>query len=196
MKGIVRNSRGSGTSRRLVLLLVVAGVLPGGALVEASAIHHRDMTAAEVQAAGEWSKFLKGGPTVWADVVHPPVTPAVISEIWKDVKTDPGGTDPMIEFLLWKQSIDPTRFAHYHPKLAPALHRISLARSETTTTQAIAPSTGSGGTTSPSTPVVPPPTTEPQNLIPTPSPEPGTLLIAAGMATWAVVKTRGRRRGL
>jgi hypothetical protein len=183
-------------SRRLVLLLVVAVVLPGGALVEASAIHHRDKPAAEVQATPEWSKYLDGGPKVWADVVHPPVTPAVVSEVWRDIKTDPGGTDPMIEFLLWKQSIDPTRFAHYHPKLAPALHRISLARSETTTTQAIAPATtGSGGTTSPSTPSSPPPTSEPQNLIPTPSPEPSTLLIAAGMAAWAVVKTRRRLRG-
>jgi hypothetical protein len=182
-------------SRRLGLLLMLAVVLPGGALVEASPIHHRDKTDAEVQAAPEWSKYLGGGPKVWADVVHPPVTPAMVSEVWRDIKTDPGGTDPMIEFLLWKQSIDPTRFAHYHPKLAPALHRISLARSSSTTTQAIAPTTGSGGTTSPSTPVVPPPTTEPQNLIPTPSPEPGTLLIAAGMAAWAVAKMRGRRRG-
>jgi hypothetical protein len=198
MKGIVRNSRGSGMSRRFGLLLMVAVVLPGGALVEASVIHHRDKTAAEVQATPEWSKFLDGGPKVWADVVHPPVTPAVVSEVWRDIKTDPGGTDPMIEFLLWKQSIDPTRFAHYHPKLAPALHRISLARSETTTTQAIAPTTGSGGTTSPSTPSTPsspPPTSEPQNLIPTPTPEPSTLLIAAGMAAWAVVKTRRRLRG-
>jgi hypothetical protein len=194
MKGIVRKSRGSGMSRRLVLVLTgVAGVVVGSAGVEASTIHHRDLTAADAGVSGEWSKYLQGGPTVWAEVVHPPVTQAVVSEVWKDVKTDPGGTDPMVEFLLWKQSVDPTRFAHYHPKLAPALHRISLARLSPTT-QAISPATGSGGTTSASTPASPPPTTEPQNLLPSPSPEPSTLLIAAGMAAWAVVQGRGRRR--
>ena len=49
-------------------------------------------------------------------------------------------------FLLWKQSLDPTRFAHYHPKLAPALHKIELARSSPTLTQqATAPTTTSTG---------------------------------------------------
>ena len=33
----------------------------------------------------------------------------------------------MVNFLLWKQSLDPTRFARYHPKLAPVLHKIALA---------------------------------------------------------------------
>jgi hypothetical protein len=176
------------------MLLMITVVLPRGALVEASAIHHRDRTEAVVHASPEWSKFLGGGPKIWADVVHPPVTPALVAEVWRDIRTDPRGSEPLIEFLLWKQSIDPTRFAHYHPKLAPALHRLSLARLSTTTTQAIAPATGSGGTTSPPSSVVPPPTSEPQNLIPTPSPEPGTLLIAAGMAAWAVARMRGRRR--
>ncbi len=31
----------------------------------------------------------------------------------------------MIQFLLWKQSLDPTRFAFYHPNLAPALTKLS-----------------------------------------------------------------------
>ena len=54
---------------------------------------------------------------VWDQVAHPPVTAAVESAIWKSVRTDPGGTDRWSNFLLWKQSLDPTRFAHYHPKL-------------------------------------------------------------------------------
>ncbi len=58
----------------------------------------------------------------------------------------------MVNFLLWKQSLDPTRFAHYHPKLAPVLHKISLARSSPTLTQQVMPpttTTSTGGSASP-----------------------------------------------
>ena len=72
-----------------------------------------------------WSKYLMGGPSVWASVPHPPITAAIRAEIWKDIKTDPGGTDLMIQWLLWKQSVDPARFAFYHPHLAPALNKIT-----------------------------------------------------------------------
>lgn len=191
MNGIVRNSRGSGIGRAFAVLVAVGVSSAGG--VQASAIHRIEMTAAEVKIQDEWSSYLKGGPAVWSSQEHPPVSPAIVAEVWHDVKTDPGGTDPMIAFLLWKQSIDPTRFAHYHPKLAPALHRIELARtSPTTTSQVVSPS----GTpsTPPTTTSTPSTTSEPQNLIPSPSPEPSTLLIAAAMAAWSVTYVRGRRR--
>ena len=68
-----------------------------------------------------------GGPSVWSSVIHPPVTPAVESAIWKAIRTDPGETSPWIQFLLYKQSLDPARFAHYHPKLSPALDRLSAS---------------------------------------------------------------------
>jgi hypothetical protein len=198
MKGIVRQSRGSGLSLQFVLILMgAAGVLLGGVGADASAIHRSHLKAADVKVSDEWTRYLQGGPTVWAEVQHPPVTPAVESAIWKDVRTDPRGTDPMIDFLLWKQSLDPTRFAHYHPKLAPALHKIAMARSSPTLTlQVMPPTTRSSSGSAPSSPTPSSPVTaEPQNLVPSPSPEPSTLLIAAGMAAWAIVKGRGRRRG-
>jgi hypothetical protein len=196
-------------SRRWVLLLTgVAGVVLGTPGVEASAIHHRDKSSADARehrdaSPGptgvylEWSRYLAAGPKVWARVVHPPVTKGVDAWVWKDVRTDPGGDDRMVDFLLYKQSVDPPRFDHYHPNLAPILHRIALSRVSKETTQAIAPSTGSGGSTSTSAPAtIPTPVTiEPQNLVPSPSPEPNTLLIAFGMAAWAVVQARRVRRG-
>ena len=31
----------------------------------------------------------------------------------------------MIEYLIWRRSLDPTRFASYHPNLSPALARVA-----------------------------------------------------------------------
>ena len=54
-----------------------------------------------------WAAYLAGGPSVWAHVIHPPVTPAVESAIWKAIRTDPGETSPWIQFLVYKQELDP-----------------------------------------------------------------------------------------
>lgn len=177
----------------LVVLLACAGA-------EAAAIHHQSadaeltpvkgMPASEASVFKEWSQYLLAGPSAWAKVEHPPVTAAVRSAIWTSVKTDPGGTDPMVSFLLWKQSIDPTRFAYYHPKLAPALHRIALSRTSPTLVPTVGPSTSSSGGGTPATST--PPTSSPQNLLPPAAPEPSTLLIAAGMTAWLVRRTLRR----
>ena len=135
----------------------------------------------------EWSRDLEASPSVWKAVLHPPVTPAVRSSIWESVRTDPGGVEPMVAYLLWKQSLDPTRFAFYHPKLAPALDKILKA----TPTAPVAPqelnppSTSTPGDT-PSTPST---TTSEQGLNP-PAPEPSTLLVALGMAGWSIWQAR------
>jgi hypothetical protein len=196
MKGIMRESRGFGMSRRPGLMVMAAAVVMwAGVGSDAAPIHHSKESTADVAVFNEWSKYLLAGPTKWVEVEHPPVTAAVESAIWKSVKTDPGGTDPMVDFLLWKQSLDPTRFAHYHPKLAPVLHKISLARSSPTVTQQVttAPTTTSTGGTASATPTSPV-ASEPQTLNPPASPEPSTLLLAVGMAAWAILRARSRRR--
>jgi hypothetical protein len=190
----MRNWCDLGMTRRSGLMVIgLAIILSQCVATRAATIRHSRAPESDDTVLKEWSRYVLAGPTVWADDPHPPVTAAVESEIWKSVRTDPGGTSPIVEFLLWKQSLDPTRFAHYHPKLAPVLHRIAHSRLSTTTTQqAITPTTNTGGSRSstPSAPV----TTEPQNLIPSASPEPSTLLLATGMAAWAVVRGRARRR--
>lgn len=93
-----------------------------------------------------------GGPSVWATVPHPPVTPAIEQEIWQDIKTDPGGSDLMIQYLLWKQSLDPTRFAYYHPKLAPALTKVASTPPNTGSQQVGNPPGGGGGGSNPQVP--------------------------------------------
>jgi hypothetical protein len=175
-----------------VVLLACAGA--DAAAIHRAATHPIELTVADVATFREWSRYLLAGPEVWTQVLHPPVSAAVRTAIWQSVQTDPGGTDPMVNYLLWKQSLDPTRFAHYHPKLAPALRRISLARSSPTLPP-LAPPTTTGSTSpspAPSTPRTVP-TTSPQNLVPCATPEPGMLLVAACMTAWAVRTLRRRQ---
>jgi hypothetical protein len=210
MKGIMRRPRGRpgahGIGGHLAVLVLVVMACPGA---DAAPIHHRgaDLLAMEETVAAhpvklrasdipvfkEWSTFLHRGPALWAEADDPPLTPAVWSAIWHSVRTDPGGASPMVDFLLWKQSIDPPRFAHYHPTLAPVLHRDRLARSSPhLVSHEVAAATNPGGPTTPSSTPSTQPTTSPGNLNPPTVPEPGMLLIAAGLTAWAVRKLRGR----
>jgi PEP-CTERM motif len=189
MNGIARTPTRTEASYHLWLGLTLLGA---GALlaprVEASAIvHSAKIDRAEL--GRSWSEYLLGGPTVWDRVPHPPVTDAVKREIGRALKTDPGGTAPMVQFLLNKQSLDPKRFDHYHPRLAPLLARFKTPTTSTTTTTTI-PTTGAQVVTTPSTttPTITTPTIEAQTTGGPPSqtvPEPGALLLAIGMAGWA-----------
>ena len=194
MKGISFKFIGSLVSSRdgwagaLAVAMVLSGVRADGA-----AIRHEDLSSADATAMAEWSRYLKAGPSAWKDVLHPPVTPMVTSIIWHDIKTDPGGVDPMVAYLLWKQSIDPTRFAHYHPNLAPALDRIRASTPSTSLApQGLNPpptETSSPPSTSMTTST---PTTGEQGINPPAAPEPSTLLMVLGMAGWGI--WQGRRR--
>jgi len=168
------------------LILIGAGCL-GFRTVEAAPIHrdHERLDAQEASLARtgmfrSWSEYLMGGPSVWSSVIHPPVTPGVESAIWKAIRTDPGETSPWIEFLVYKQSLDPARFAHYHPKLSPALDRLSASPTAAQTLNPDSPTTSTGGTTAP--------LTEAQQI-----PEPATWLLAIGMAGWGAWCRRHKR---
>jgi hypothetical protein len=158
----------------------------------ASAIHHADKAdkadkAAAATDAGmnqSWSEYLMGGPTVWSKVAHPGLSAAIESEMWKAIKSDPPpDTDAVVQFFLYKQSLDPARFDHYHPRVAASLAKI---KSEAATAGATpTTSTSSTGST--------PPGQGAQTLGSGPSspnvsetPEPGALLLAIGMAGYAI----------
>jgi hypothetical protein len=122
-----------------------------------------------------WSAYLLGGPSLWSGVIHPRVNSGVETAIWKAIRSDRGEESPWIRFLLWKQSLNPTRFARFHPHVALALDRISAYPTQAAMLPPITPTTnptpGSGGTGQPPT--------EAQQI-----PEPSTWLISLGMAGW------------
>jgi hypothetical protein len=162
-------------SRRVVAAIAWIGVSLLCHPEARSAAIHKESTAvsADAQALSQsWSEYLLGGPTVWANVPHPAVTPQVESQIWQAIKTDPGESDAIVQYLVWKQSQDPSRFAYYHPKLSKALDK--LTSTPPTAPQQITPppSTTPTGGSAP---------TEPQTI-----PEPRSVLLALGLLGWGV----------
>ncbi|HKI20588.1 MAG TPA: PEP-CTERM sorting domain-containing protein [Isosphaeraceae bacterium] len=165
----------------LGLILIGAGGL-GFERVDAAPIH-KDHLAREAQEAAlggagrSWPEYLMGGPSVWSHVIHPPVTPAVESAIWKAIKTDPGETSSWVQFLLYKQSLDPVRFAHFHPKLSQSLNTLSAPPTGAQVVNPAPSSPSTGGTSSPET--------EGQQIPGVPEPAPWLLTLAmAGWAAW------------
>jgi hypothetical protein len=188
MIGFTRAGRRHCLSRLVGIGLVLAGwgVL-GSGTVAASPIkgsHHRYEVAVAERAAHSWSAYLLAGPKLWSSVIHPSVTPEVRATIWHALRTDADETNPWVHFLLWKQSLDPARFAHYHPHVAPVLDRISAEKVTTLITQLTSPP----DTNTP----LSDPLTQPQTLTPS-VPEPTPWLLALGMTGWGLWWRRRQR---
>lgn len=207
LRAMVSSRREFGLGLGLAIACVVLGL--DGREASAEAIRHRvaqpaavafrGMPAAEVLTFKSWSRYLLAGPMAWSTIAHPSVTPAVRSAIWVSVRTNPSPADPMVNFLLWKQSIDPTRFDRYHPHLAPALRQVAMSR--TLRPPAITPAGPpsiwgtTGVSNTPTTVTTTTTTTTAQDrLYPPAVPEPGMVLIAAGMTAWFVRRFHFRSR--
>ena len=139
MIGFTRAGRRHWLSRLVGIGLVVTGwAVLDSRTVAASPIkgsHHRYEVAVAERAAHSWSAYLLAGPKLWSSVIHPSVTPEVRASIWHALRTDADEANPWVHFLLWKQSLNPTRFARYHPHVAPVLNRISAEQVITPVTQ-------------------------------------------------------------
>ena len=90
--------------------------------------------------------------------------------MWKAIRSDPPpNTDAVVQFFLYRQSVDPARFDHYHPKVAVAIDKIKAEEA----------------TLTPATTTTTSPTDQAQELNPTAVPEPATLFLTIGMAGYA-----------
>jgi hypothetical protein len=149
----------------------------------AAAIHHVVKTSPVDQASFRtWSEYLLGGPTVWASVAHPGLTPAIEASMWKAIKSDPPpDTDAVVQFFLFKQSLDPARFDHFHPRVAAAMSKIKAEMATATPATATVPSTTTSS-----------PNDQAQQLTPPAVPEPATLFLTIGMAGYALWWRRRR----
>jgi hypothetical protein len=156
--------------------VVLAGALILGVQpLQAAATKKLVLTPSEVRTFEAWTNFLAAGTQTWSTTHAPAFTPAIESTIWQVLKTDTTAeaiANPMIEYLEWRRSLDPTRFASYHPNLSPALAQLL---------------------SSPSLPAgVPPPTSTPgtptgaQTVYPPAVPEPSSVLLAAAMTGWGI----------
>jgi hypothetical protein len=127
---------------------------------------------------------LLSGPKLWSSTIHPSVTVDVRTSIWHALRSDAVESNPWVRFLLWKQSLNPERFARNHPHVAPLLARIRADHVIADVSPPTAPT--------PPPPSITPPVTEPQTITPA-VPEPGPLLLALGMTGWGLWWRRRQR---
>ncbi len=156
---------------------LILGVQP----LQAAATKKLVLTPSEVQTFEVWTKFLSDGTETWSKTHAPPFTPAIKSTIWDVLKTDTTAqaiSNPMIEYLEWRRSLDPTRFAANHPNLSPALAQLLSS-----------PSLPSNVPPPTSTPVPQTPTLA-QAVSPPTVPEPSSLLLAVAMTGWGIWRRR------
>ncbi len=187
MNGFTRTPPKIGARRRLWLGLAVLGVgLWGSPRAEAAAIHHAHKTATADPASDRtWSEYLMGGPTVWSSVAHPALTPGIEASMWKAIRSDPPPhTNAVVQFFMFRQSVDPARFDHYHPRIAKALSKIEGEIATPTTTTTTMTTTATPASTSP--------TDQAQQLAPAAVPEPATLFVTLGMVGYALWWRRRR----
>ena len=147
----------------LGLGLLAVAVAAGRAGASPIRNHHRVRFERAATGTGQgmaWSRFLEGGPELWAQR-HAPRFPSA-----RALPTRNGQplATPFTEYLLWRRELNPARFDHFHPRIGPALGQLTppLLPTPTRTIAALA--------------VTPPPL-----LVPRPQttvPEPGTLPLA------------------
>lgn len=188
MNGAARRQRGGCARKpRWIAVFALGALFAGSARVDAEPIKKKHDAASTDDGLGKgWTNYLQAGPSVWAVRPHPEYDFQVKEAIWKIIKTDPGGENPMIAFLLWKQSLDPARFDRYHPAIGPAIDKLVAPQAPQTSTPS---STTAPNPTSTSSS----PTTEGQQLGAAAIPEPSTWLMGLGMAGWAFWRSRRRR---
>ena len=170
--------------------LVLAGALILGIQpLQAATTKKFVLTPAEAKTFEAWTKFLAEGTQTWSTTHAPAFTPAIESTIWQVLKTDTEAqsiANPMIDYLEWRRSLDPTRFTSYHPNLSPALAQLlsspSLPANVPPPTYTPVPET----TTAPQVLSSPATPSGAQSVSPPTVPEPNSLLLAAAMTGWGI----------
>ncbi len=169
--------------------------LPGS--VQAAAAKKFVIPPSQVPVFRAWTKYRSQGPQIWSTRHAPPFTPAIRSTIWQVLKSDTQAqaiSNPMIDYLLWRQSLKPARFDRFHPRLSPALSQ--LLNSPTLPTNVPPPTfTPVPQSTASLQGVTPPPLVPPSTQLVPPStpriapqaiPEPSSLILATGMMAVAL----------
>jgi hypothetical protein len=153
------------------------------------------LTPAEARTFVAWSNYLSAGPETWSSKHAPQFTPDIRSTIWQIVHTDTQGeqlANPMIDYLLWRRSLNPHRFDSNHPFLSPKLAELLKTPSlpagvppptyTPVSETATSPQNLTGPTTSASLPLSDPAA---QTISPA-VPEPGSLVLGLGMLGWGL----------
>lgn len=108
--------------RGVVFVLAVLGMTAGSA--EASPIRQYRLSARSTADLRTWSSFLAGGAQVWASRGAPRITAAVRVAMAQALGSANPRTSPWVQYLLWRQNLNPIRFNRWHPQMAPYLSNL------------------------------------------------------------------------
>jgi hypothetical protein len=179
---------------RMLAMVLLGAAVP--TMAARGAVAHRALARGNGFATGRasaflaWDRYLTAGPQIWTRSKAPSFTPAVRGAIWDAVRNDSQAqslANPMIDYLLWRRSLNPMRFSIFHPQLSPALAQLLSPPPVPVTipppvfTPVPPPSDTAPQTVTP--PLVPPVS---QDVTPPAVPEPSSIILAAGMLGWGL----------
>jgi hypothetical protein len=159
---------------------------------------------AQAETATGWNNYLAGGPLYWAKADPPVITGQIRALMHEALKSADAVANPNVEYLLWRRSLDPSRFDSFHPKMGRQLASIlpttfpssppqaQQLQPESTPTPSSSVTTSSSSVPTPSSStsitrtkpaIAPDALTPPAKLSPEPAaiPEPGTLIMGLAM---------------
>jgi len=167
-------------SPRVILVTVFLTLVPAPEPARAGAIRSHALPGpvrTELTLGPAWSRFLAGGPGLWA-VARPPRFPSGLSLLTRNGQIV---DTPFVDYLVWRRNLNPARFDRYHPFIGPALGRLL-------------PPPSPPKNPNPAPGQIDPPITPPRPQVGTP--EPGTISIAVVLTgiAWAY-RRRSTRKG-
>ena len=112
---------------RLFQAVIAGSLITGVQPSQAAAAKKFILTGSEVKTFEAWTDFLAKGTQTWTRTHAPPFSPTIRSTIWQVLRTDTQAqsiANPMIDYLEWRRSLDPTRFTNFHPRLSPELAQL------------------------------------------------------------------------
>jgi hypothetical protein len=167
-----------------LLLATISVGLFGPGVAEAAPTKRLALTPANARVFVTWTNFLDKGETTWSRRQAPSFTPAIRSTIWQVLKTDSQAqslNNPMIDYLLWRRSLDPQRFLLNHPSLSPALAQLVDTPALPITPPTPTATPGTQTAVGPQTVSGPPAPIASSSALPPAVPEPSSLLLAVTM---------------
>jgi hypothetical protein len=153
--------------RRTLPAVVALAIL--GPPIQAATIRARQQTDTPAPADFRaWVAYLAGGPQEWATVQRPRLTTGIRELMFQQLQQDPSTSNVWVDYLLWKQSLNPTRFDHWHPSFVPGLSQVVNPQAKQALPTPPPREPQVAGTPSP--PVsIPPPVTTPPTIVTPPS---------------------------
>src|SRR3954453_19227512 len=110
--------------QRLRWLAVVLGLAllgASGGRAEASPIRQHQIAA---RASASWSSFLAGGAQLWASRAAPRITAGVRMAMAQALGSANPRLSPWVQYLTWRQGLNPARFDRWHPQMVPYLSNL------------------------------------------------------------------------